>query len=240
MAVDREVPGPGVEAVERALSLLHCFRAPNEQLSLALLAQRSALSKSTILRLATSLIRKGFLDRVPGGGFLLGPELRRLGRLSPPPPALADIIRPVLRMLSERAQETASFYVRDGAERICLLRQNSPRSARHHLDEGSRHPLGQGAAGLVLRAMAGDTAKDAREVRERGWALSYGHRDPELAAVACPLHDNQGVPIGALTISGLIGRFGPGEIELYAGYLTEQATALRPRLEESMLPWRAS
>ena len=47
----------GVEAVERATRLLACFEAAGETLSLAQLAQRSRLYKSTILRLATSLQR---------------------------------------------------------------------------------------------------------------------------------------------------------------------------------------
>ena len=48
---DKEGVGSGrVEAVERALSLLQCFRTPGEVLSLALLAQRSTMYKSTILR----------------------------------------------------------------------------------------------------------------------------------------------------------------------------------------------
>jgi len=221
---------PNVEAVSRALSLLQCFRIPGEELTLAILAQRSALPKSTILRLANSLIWKGFLYRDARGRFLLGPELARLGGLARSAPTLADVIRPALRLLSERAQETASFYVRDGEERICLFRENSPRSARHHLEEGSRHPLGQGAAGLVLRAGSGDASAAARAVRERGWALSLGDRDPDLAAVACPLCDGQGVTIGALTISGLIGRFDEASIRRHRQHLLEQVERLAPLL----------
>ncbi len=40
-----------VEAVERSLALMQCFRQPGESLSLAVLAQRSGFYKSTILRL---------------------------------------------------------------------------------------------------------------------------------------------------------------------------------------------
>jgi len=221
---------PNVEAVSRALSLLQCFRGPGEELTLAMLAQRSALPKSTILRLANSLIWKGFLYRDGSGRFLLGPELARLGGLVRSAPTLADVIRPALRSLSEAAQETASFYVRDGDERICLFRENSPRSARHHLEEGSRHPLGQGAAGLVLRAGSGEQSAAAREVRDRGWALSLGDRDPELAAVACPLRDRAGVMIGALTISGLIGRFGEDAVQRHRRHLLEQVERLAPLL----------
>src|SRR5258707_681097 len=52
-----------VEAVERSLSLLQCFRQPGEALSLAVLAQRSSLYKSTILRLTASLVYMKFCER---------------------------------------------------------------------------------------------------------------------------------------------------------------------------------
>lgn len=219
-----------VEAVERALSLLQCFQTPGEALSLAVLAQRSALYKSTILRLAGSLLRRGFLHRNGAGLFLLGPELQRLGALADVQVDLVELIRPVLAALVTRTQETASFYVRDGDDRICLVRHNSPRSARHHLEEGARHPLDRGAAGHVLRAYGGATGKAASTVRRQGWAVSLGGRDPDLAAVAVPLLNPAGELLGALTVSGLISRFTQGKIDAYRLLLLEQATLLQPRL----------
>ncbi len=219
-----------VEAVERALSLLQCFREAGETLSLAQLAQRSALSKSTILRLGASLGAKGFLHRDDGGRFMLGPELARLGGLTRPAIGLDQLIRPVLRDLAEAAGETSSFYVRDGDTRICRFRHNAERAARHHLEEGSRHPLDRGAAGLVLTAFAGARGPKAEQVRRQGWAISIGDRSPELAAVAAPLIAMDGRLVGALTVSGLIGRFSPQRIELSRQALLAAAEALRPRL----------
>ncbi len=219
-----------VEAVERALSLFQCFQSPGETLSLAVLAQRSALYKSTILRLTGSLIRKGFLHRDHNGLFVLGPELRRLGALSCAPVDLAELIRPVLATLVAQSQETASFYVRDGDVRICLVRHNSPRSARHHLEEGARHPLDRGAAGSVLRAFSTATGKAGATVRRQGWAVSLGGRDPDLAAVAVPLFNRAGELLGALTVSGLLSRFSEAKVNEYRCALLEQAAALAPRL----------
>ncbi|NIJ09242.1 DNA-binding IclR family transcriptional regulator [Sphingomonas vulcanisoli] len=227
-----------VEAVERALSLLQCFRTPGEELSLAILAQRSTMYKSTILRLAGSLVRKGFLHRNSQGRFLLGPELQRLGGLSSPQIGLDDLIRPVLAELSLTALQTASFYIQDGNVRLCLLRHNSPRSARHHLEEGSRHPLNHGAAGAILRAFAGARDKASAGIRRQGWAVSLGSRDPDLAAVAVPLLNAEDELIGVLTISGLISGFSNDAIEDYRQALMQQAANLRPRLPRlSELPY---
>src|SRR5258707_13405276 len=70
-----------VEAVERSLSLLQCFRHPGEALSLAVLAQRSSLYKSTILRLTPSLVYMKFLERDAAGQE---PSRTRGGRLQEP------------------------------------------------------------------------------------------------------------------------------------------------------------
>jgi DNA-binding IclR family transcriptional regulator len=220
-----------VEAVERSLSLLQCFERPGEQLSLAALAQRSHLYKSTILRLTASLVYMGFLQRDAAGLFTLGPELRRLGALSASAASLEALVRPVLRELTAATQETASFYVRDGVERVCLYRLNSPLSARHHLDEGGRHPLGSGAAGKILRAYGLDAEGGAaRQVRQRGWATSDGERDPDLAAVAVPLLDRHGALLGALTVSGVRSRFTTEKLDLASSLLIDAAQSLLPRL----------
>jgi DNA-binding IclR family transcriptional regulator len=221
----------GVDAVDRAITMLRCFNMPGEALPLSVLAQRSGLYKSTILRIAGSLIHAGFLTRDGDGRYTLGPELRRLGMLSSSRVSLAPIIRPVLAQLVRATGETASFYVPAGRERICLYRENSPHSARHHLDEGGRHPLRSGAAGLVLAAygMKGRTVA-TRELAATGAIVSRGSRDASLSAVAVPIVNAWGEVLGALSVSGLIGRFDQGKIELAKRSLLTTAETLRPQL----------
>ncbi len=220
-----------VEAVERAITVLQCFAEPGEALTLSALAQRSGLYKSTILRLAGSLLHTGFLDRGNDGRYQLGPELRRLGDLSRSQFTLEGVVRPVLRQLKSVTQETASFYVQDGEERVCLYRENSPRSARHHLEEGTRHPLSSGAAGVLL-SRYGDTSDDpsAIELRTTGSVVSKGGRDEDLAAVAVPVVNMAGELIGSLSVSGLIGRFTDERIDMARTLLKAAADELRPRL----------
>ena len=146
----------GVEAVERGLTILSAFQEGAQDLSLAEISRRTGLYKSTILRIAASLEARRFLARGTDGVFRLGPELWRLGSLYRRSFDLGEYVRPVLRSLVAETRETASFYVRDGDQRICLYRMNSPRAARHHLDEGVRLPLDRGAAGRVLLACARD------------------------------------------------------------------------------------
>ena len=162
--------------------------------------------KSTILRLAGSLERSGYLVRAENGVFRLGPAVWRLGSIYRAGFVLGEAVRPQLRRLVEATGETASFYVREGATRVCLFRQNSPHAARHHLDEGSALPLTAGASAHVLLAFSDGKGARTKAVRERGYDISLGERDPQVAAVAVPVFDLAGKFRGALAVSGLIGR----------------------------------
>src|SRR5207247_23366 len=133
-----------VEAVERALAVLNAFRADRPRMTLGELAAATGFYKSTILRLAASLERCGYLVREDNGGFRLGPAPWRLGSIYRTSFDLEKGIRPELRRLVETTGETASFYIREGRSRVCLFRHNSPQSARHHLHEGAELPLNAG------------------------------------------------------------------------------------------------
>jgi DNA-binding IclR family transcriptional regulator len=226
----------GVDSVDRAILMLRCFVEPGEALPLSALAHRSGLYKSTILRIAGSLLNAGFLTREADGLYRLGPELRRLGQLSRSVVSLEPIIRPVLRQLTQVTGETASFYIPAGRERICLYRENSPQSVRHHIEEGTRHPLTSGAAGRVLSSYGkGERSAAGRELAMTGAIVSCGGRDPNLSAVAVPVVNNRSELFGALTVSGLINRFAPAQIDAARRRLIEASDKLRsklPRLSE--------
>ncbi|MEM8553074.1 MAG: IclR family transcriptional regulator, partial [Pseudomonadota bacterium] len=174
----------GVAAVDRALTVLECFGAEQESLSLKELAERTGLYKSTILRLCASLEAFGYIRRREDGRFQLGPTLWRLGTRYRNQFDMAGQVRPILKLLAEQTGESASYYVRDGDARICLLRQNSTQAIRHHLEEGVRLPLNQGAASHLIRAHTEAGAPKAGAILSAGYAVSLGERDPDTASIA--------------------------------------------------------
>lgn len=196
-----------VEAVERALSIMEAFGEERRTLTLAGLAEETGLYKSTILRLSASLERFGYLTRDEAGLYRLGPSVWRLGSIYRRSFDLGEQIRPELRALVEATGETASFYVREAAERVCLYRENSRQPIRHHLDEGARLPLDRGAAAHILRAYSGKEDQVSHEVRKQGHYISVGERNPDLSAVAVAVLGRDGGLRGALAVSGLTSRF---------------------------------
>ena len=250
----RRMSADKVEAVERALKVLDAFHSDKPTMTLAEIASATGFYKSTILRLAGSLERLGYLIRDESGIFRLGPAVARLGSIYRAGFNLDEAIRPELRRLVTATGETASFYIREGEFRVCLFRYNSPHSARHHLDEGTALPMTAGASAHVLAAFtdAKRTAKsanaktmsakitsakitnaktaNAKSVQERGHYVSLGERDPQVASVAVPVFDLGGNFRGALAISGLIGRFQEKARKVALAELTESADRLRTRI----------
>lgn len=215
----------GVEAVDRALALLEAFADGTPRLSLTELARRTGLWPSTLLRLAASLTRGGMLVRGEDGLFRLGPATFRLGLLYRAGLDLAEQLRPALARLAGRTAETAVFYVREGDARLCLFRHESDRAVRHAMREGALLPLDRGAGGHVLAAFTGARGKRLAAVRASGLALSLGERDPDIAAMAAPVFGSGGF-VGALSVSGPIGRFGTVARPQLETALREEAAAL--------------
>lgn len=215
-----------VLAVERALAILEAFAAGGARLPLAELARRTGLYRSTILRLAASLERFGYLSRDGDGRFRLGPTLWRLGVLYQDAFDLADYVRPVLREVVEEVGETAAFYVREGDRRICLYRVNSPRTVSSHLEEGAELPLDRGASARVLVAFTGGKGELYEKVRRRGSYVSLGERDPEAAAVAVPVLGAGRRLLGALGVTGPRNRFDRATCARMARILRGKAASL--------------
>jgi DNA-binding IclR family transcriptional regulator len=197
----------GVDAVERALSVLAWFEVAGETLTLAQLAQRCCLYKSTILRLSVSLQRKGFLKRDEKGRYSLGDELSHLGNLARVSRDLEDAIRPELKLLTAATGETVSFYIRHGRDRILLFREVSPGSVRHYLVEGGRHALFVGATGRIFKAYgSGSQDEESLQIRRRGWVSSRGERKSDLGAVAVPVLNAKRELLGVLNVAVTLSR----------------------------------
>ncbi|MGO4574192.1 IclR family transcriptional regulator [Microvirga sp. 2TAF3] len=219
----------GVDAVDRALSILRAFEEGQKTLSLHEIAQATGLYKSTILRLIASLEKFGYIRR-EDLRYQLGPACARLAQLYNANLDLSAMLREAVRDLSAESGETASFYIRDGEERVCVVRQNSSRAIRHHVDEGARLPLDRGAAGLVILAYAGGDSPRFETVRRDGYAITLGEREPDAAAIAMPLFDAEDRFLGALCISGLRSRFTSETIEKLRGLLQDRTRQVEREL----------
>jgi DNA-binding IclR family transcriptional regulator len=199
----------GVDAVERALTILNALGESQNSLSLKEVALKTGLSKPTILRLSVSLERFGYLRRSGSGTYSLGPTLWKLGSAYRRNLELEPIVRPALQALVALTQESASFWIRREKERVCLFRVNSPRSARSHVEEGETSPLDKGSGGHVISHGFGLSTPFGAEIAADQVVATLGDRDPDVASVSAPVYGPNGEFTGAITLAGILSRFAP-------------------------------
>jgi DNA-binding IclR family transcriptional regulator len=198
---DQEAAPGGVAAVDRALTLLSAFKSGDESLSLIELAERAQLYKSTVLRLCASLEHARLLLKRADGRYALGPELARLNAIYAATFSLEAEVMPALRSLVAATRESAAFHVRQGGERLCLHRVDSPQLVRDHIRAGDLLPLKRGAGGRVLMAFAGARGKLYDRVRAEGVVEISGDRVAGLTGISAPVFGIEGELVGALTLT---------------------------------------
>ena len=222
-----------VEAVLKAMDILDCFQV-QPILSLKQISEMTGLNKSRIIRLCGTLAAKGFLMvDSETHKYKLGVKLLSLSRVYEQSNTLISLARPILKDLAQNTGESATLFVIDGVDRLCLAREEGTHSIRFNILEGQRLPLHAGAGGKVLLAFGSpdlrkkvlknfpkkltrntitdpkDFQREFESIRQQGFAFSSGERDAEVAALAAPIYNHEDQVCAALSVAGPINRFSP-------------------------------
>jgi DNA-binding IclR family transcriptional regulator len=225
-------PNP-VAVLDKAVAILRAVAA--EPATLAELVERTGLPRATAHRLAVALEGHRLVRRTPAGAWAPGPALAELGR------GVADLAelagRPLVA-LRDASGESAQFYVRDGASRICVAAAERAHGLRDTVPVGARLPMTAGSAAHALLAFApadevtpllpsaSFTARTLLDVRRRGWAHSIAEREPGVASLSAPVRDAAGGVLGAVSISGPVERLGRRPAPEVVGAVLEAAGAI--------------
>jgi DNA-binding IclR family transcriptional regulator len=208
VADEHATPG-GAAAVDRAISLLAAYQSGDKALSVTQLADRTRLYKSTVLRLLASLAQGRLVQKTTDGLWALGPEVMRLASIYAASFSLEKVLLPEMRALVQRTQESVAFHVRQGEQRLVLLRVDSPQLLRDHVSVGDLLPLDRGAGGRVLMAFAGATGPLYEQVRQEGYICLHSDRIPGLVGISAPVWERDGRLVGALTLTAPEQRMRP-------------------------------
>ncbi|CUJ58984.1 Negative regulator of allantoin and glyoxylate utilization operons [Achromobacter kerstersii] len=196
----------GVIAVRRAMRILEAFGVEDSHLTLAELSRRTGCHRSTVLRLARTLAMDDYLAQRADGTWRLARAAGWLGACYQATFNVQEVVQPVLRELSAATGESATFYVREGNQRICMARVEGPKSIRHHVRVGASLPLTLGSPGRVLLAFSGEAGEPYESVRRAGYMMSLGERDAEVSSLSAPVYGMNWTLLGAMCISGPISR----------------------------------
>jgi DNA-binding IclR family transcriptional regulator len=201
-------PG-GAAAVDRALTILHSFSPSYPTQTLAQIAERTMLYKSTVLRLLASLEHARLIQHTTDGRYKLGSEVARLYGVYSTSFSLDTVVLPVMRELVRETRESASLHVRQGDQRLCLFRIDSPQPIRDHIRAGDLLPLDRGAGGRVILAFSGEEGLLYDEIRTKKVLCQSNDRSEGVSGISAPVFDAMEKLVGALTLNMPVGRFQP-------------------------------
>ena len=238
-----------VESVLAALDIMDCF-LENPKLNIRQIGEHTNMTRNRVTRLLGTLLHKGYvMEGLEALTFTPGPKLMALGNVFEENQNLVVLAGPVLRELALKTGESATFYVREGGERVVLAREEGTHAIRFSVAVGQRMDLHAGAAGKVLLAHAPEAErnilltrgplarltpqtitspnlmlKELEQVRKSGYAISRGERNPDAFALAAPIFERRDQLIGAMAIAGPISRF---TAEAEQGYLSDLKRAAK-------------
>jgi len=187
------VPGEISQTLDRGLRVLDVLAATPDGLTMTELAARMEVNRTVVHRLVATLEARSLVRRGADGRLRVGLGVLRLGAAVQP--VLRDLAVPVLRDLAEAVGCTAHLTVVDGEEALALA-VVEPSWTDFHVGYrvGSRHPLGQGAAGKAI--LLGRTSDPTPYV------LTVGELQSGARGLAAPVRGVPGLEasVGIVTV----------------------------------------
>lgn len=203
-----------VRSLERGLLILECFKE-NSSLTLTEIAEITDLSITTCGRLLKTLVDTGFTEKNPQKKYTLGDNMYALLRIMSHRSDLAEYVHPSLVQLRDTYNETASLYIEQGVNRVCISSIESTHALRRTVQVGEVLPLTQGAVGDIFLAymshkerlgVIGEVSKEMKNhlksIRLGGFSENDSIQEEGVYSIAVPLFDSENKNIGVISLSG--------------------------------------
>ena len=197
----------GVEAVNKALEILNCFTEKNETLTVTKIANITGDHKSRISRISKSLENFGYIRKINSGEFKIGHSISRLFEVYDSSFNFKNSIKSELDFISDKLNETASFFVKHKEWRICIQTSEPKKLIKHSIEIGAKKPLNKGSSGHILSAYHDLQVEDKEKILKQCYSMSFGERDREIASVSVPIFRTKKQFLGSLTVTGHISNF---------------------------------
>ena len=247
--------GTRLSSVANAILLMKSFSDEHGELGISALAERLKLAKSTVHRLASTLVDAGMLEQNPETGkYRLGLALFELGSLVRRRLDISLEAKPWLMSLREQTDETVDLSILDHGGVVCVNFLESRKVNRISSGIGLRKPVhctAQGkaliafqAAPVIERIISGKlerrtprTLIDPAELKEelaliraRGYATEDEEYELGVRSIAAPIRDDSGNSVAAVGIAGPTQRLTKPRLAGLARHVIEAARAISLRL----------
>ncbi|MFG2627419.1 IclR family transcriptional regulator [Streptomyces sp. NPDC048473] len=179
----------GSQTLARGLSALGLVAETPQGLAVQEVADRLGVHRTIAYRILTTLAEFRLVFRGTDGRYRAGSGTAALARGYAA--GVREAALPVLRRTADELRATVALIAAEGDDAVAVA-VVEPQSVDYHLSYrvGSRNPIGVGAAGLALaslRAPSADDPAELVEVREQGYATTFGQVEPGAFGVAVPL-----------------------------------------------------
>ncbi len=227
----KEIADNLVQSVDRAITILETLAKNSEGCRITELANATGLHKSTVYRLLSTLMSRGYVERcVDSENYKLGIRILLLGSSILDRMDLRNIAKPYIQELSRKTKEVVHLSILDNGEGVYIDKVESPyHSIRMYSQIGKRVPLHCTGVGKVLLAGLKDCEiekiieqkgmkkftintidnlpmlmEEISRIRERGYTFDEMEHEEGIRCVAVPIYDRLGKVIAAVSLSGPI------------------------------------
>ena len=245
-----------LSSVANSLRLIKTFSEDEYEIGISDLAKRLGLAKSTVHRLASTLLEEGMLEQNSGDGkYHLGLALFELGAMVRRKMDFTMEARPFLRTLMEKTGETVHLAILDHDSILYIITHESKQALRMGSKVGTRAPVHSTAVGKALLAFLPEdelqriiaarglpastpgTIVDAKAlrrelaaVRARNYAVDDEESEIGLRAIAAPIRIYSGNVVAAISIAGPVHRMARKTLLGWVRELVDAADAVSQRL----------
>jgi IclR family transcriptional regulator, KDG regulon repressor len=244
-----------LSSVAAAIRLLKAFSEDETEFGISALAKRLGLAKSTVHRLATTLVADGLLEQDPQSGqYRLGIALFRLGALVRRRMDVSNEARPFLFDLRKKTNETVHLAILDGTEIMYVYFLESTQAVRMRSDLGLRKPAyctAEGQAILAFRppevvqtvirkglqprtpqTLTGpdELMRALETVRQKGCAVEDEESEIGVRCIAAPVRDDAGEVVAAVGVAGPVSRLSKKALTAFMPHVIQTAENISQRL----------
>jgi len=244
-----------LSSVANAIRLIKVFSDEEYEIGISDLGKRLVLPKSTVHRLASTLIEAGMLEQnSETGKYRLGLAVFELGALVRRKMDFSSEAKPFLMVLREKTGETVHLAILDHASIVYINSLESKQAIRMTLEVGVRKPAYTTAAGKVMLAFQSADALAAMfaaglkertantivdpeafrhelaSIRNRGYATADEENELGVRSLAAPVRDSLGNVIAATSIAGPAQRLTKKVLSAFAPDVVSAADAISRRL----------
>jgi len=244
-----------LSSVAAAIALLKAFSEDEVDIGVSTLAKRLGMAKSTVHRLATTLVSEGMLEQNPENGkYRLGIALFGLGALVRRRMDVSNEAKPYLFDLRETTGETVHLAILDRTDIMYVYNLESTQAIRMRSDIGVRKPAYCTAEGLAMLAFQPSSLVDdivsrglqprtsrtntdperlravLAAVRDRGYAIEDEESEAGMRCVAAPVRNATREVVAAVGIAGPVQRLPDDLLASFAPHVLRTAEAISVRL----------